>query len=71
MSITARRLLNALKPVPVERVERHNWDTPEGEDFLRQCLQAEKDGHDLDELGRELEIPNLRYAVRARERFLR
>jgi hypothetical protein len=71
VSILHRRLQVALDKIDMRRVEHKDWDTAEGEAFIRLIMQAEQDGHDLDDLGRDLGVPNLRYVVRARERYLR
>ena len=71
MSIISRRLATALGRIETLRIERPDWDTAEGEAFIREVMAAEHDGHDIEDIARELGIPNLRYVVRARERFLR
>ena len=69
MSIVNRRLSGALEKVGT--MELKQWDSPEGSEFLRLVVAAERDGHSLDDLGRDLGIPNLKYVVAVRRNELR
>lgn len=59
-----------LEKVEVVTRTAPDWDTPAGEHFIRAVIAARKSGLDVDTIGTALEIPNLRYVVAARERYL-
>lgn len=69
-SLTLRRLAVALESVEITTVTKPDWDTPAGEQFIREVIAARDAGADVDAIGNALEVPNLRYVVMARERYL-
>ena len=70
--LLVHRLRQQMLALPVYAPPPHpDWDTPEGEEFLRRVLDAMDEGVDVNELGEALGVPNLRYVVAARERFIR
>lgn len=69
-SMAGRRLSVALDKVPEERIVRRDWDSAEGEAFIREVCAVAPTDVAVMELGEELGIDNLVAVVAARRRYL-
>lgn len=69
-SMAGRRLAVALERVPTETVTRWDWDSADGEAFVREVMAVAATDVAVAELGEELGIPNLVAVVAARRRYL-
>ena len=69
-SMAGRRLSVLLDRVPEVTIPRRDWDSPEGEAFIREVLATAPTDEALVALGHELGSPNMVAVVRARQRYL-